>query len=40
MCPFVKAIMESRQLRELKIQEFMNKVILDLWEEQKHLLGF
>lgn len=36
----VKAIIEGRQPRELKIQDFMNKAIPDLWEEQKHMFGF
>jgi hypothetical protein len=36
----VKAIMEGRQSRELKIQDFMNKRIPDLWEEQKISFGF
>lgn len=35
----VKAIMEGRQPRELKIQDFMNKAIPDLWEEQKAIFG-
>jgi len=33
----VKAIMEGRQSRELKIQDFMNKGIPDLWEEQREM---
>jgi hypothetical protein len=36
----IKAIVEGRQSRELKIQDFMNKRIPDLWEEQRLLLGF
>lgn len=35
----VKAIMEGRQPRELKIQDFMNKVIPDLWSEQGDTFG-
>lgn len=35
----VKSIMEGRQPRELKIQDFMNKNIPDLWEEQRTILG-
>ncbi len=35
----VKAIMEGRQPRELKIQDFMNKIIPDLWEEQRQAFG-
>jgi hypothetical protein len=35
----VKAIVEGRQPRELKIQDFMNKNIPDLWEEQKTNYG-
>ena len=36
----IKAIIEGRQPRELKIQDFMNKNIPDLWEEQRKMLGF
>jgi hypothetical protein len=35
----VKTIVEGRQSRELKIQDFMNKNIPDLWDEQRALFG-
>ena len=31
----VKAIIDGKQPRELKIQDFMNKAIPDLWEDQR-----
>jgi site-specific DNA recombinase len=36
----IKAIMEGKQSRELKIQDFMNKPIPDLWGEQRGILEF
>lgn len=33
----VKAIVEGRQPRELKIQDFMNKTIPHLWEKQRDI---
>lgn len=36
----VKAIVEGRQSRELKIQDFMKKAIPDLWDEQRSLFCF
>jgi hypothetical protein len=36
----IRAIMEGKQSRELKIQDFMNKTIPDLWGEQRRILGF
>ncbi len=36
----VKAIVEGRQPRELKIQDFMNKNIPDLWDEQRNTFMF
>jgi len=36
----VKAIIDGRQSRELKIQDFMNKAIPDLWDEQRNIFMF
>jgi hypothetical protein len=36
----VKAIVEGRQPKELKIQDFMNRNIPDLWEDQREVFGF
>lgn len=35
----IKAIIEGRQPGELKIQDFMNNNIPDLWEEQRNVCG-
>jgi hypothetical protein len=36
----VKAIMEGKQPRDLMLQDFMNKAIPDLWQEQRSVYGF
>jgi hypothetical protein len=36
----VKAIVDGRQPRDLKLQDFMSKEISDLWQEQKEMFGF
>jgi len=35
----VKAIVEGRQPKELKIQDFMNKMIPDLWQDQQKVFS-
>jgi hypothetical protein len=36
----IKAILDGRQPRDLKLQDFMTKTISDLWCEQKEMFGF
>jgi hypothetical protein len=36
----VKAIVKGKQLRDLKLQDFINKALPDLWDEQRGTLGF
>jgi len=36
----ITAIIEGRQLRDLKLQDFMGKAIPDLWAEQRRVFGF
>ena len=36
----VKAIVEGRQPRSLRLEDFMRKPISDLWQEQREAFGF
>jgi proline dehydrogenase len=36
----IKTIMDGKQPRGLKLQDFMDNTISDLWEEQKVMFGF
>ena len=35
----IKAILDGKQPRDLRLQDFMNNNIPDLWEEQRNLCG-
>ncbi|MDA0782796.1 MAG: hypothetical protein O2942_11105 [Proteobacteria bacterium] len=36
----IVSILEGKQPRNLKLQDFMDKPIPDLWQEQKEMFGF
>ena len=36
----ISAILDGKQPRSLKLQDFMTKPIPNLWQEQKEMLGF